>query len=455
MKERCEISGCGREACCFSLGQRGTRIISSYYTSDIMWSSHIRKFIRFTRTRAGREVSFFFLVLLCVCLVYSNTQLLANLLKQTSPLRIVYVKERKSQVTHSFPKNDMVYIKMIKCGSTTLNSMFHRYGYTRNLSFVLPVKGRIYLGWPYRMQKGFFRPPIAEKFNILSEHAVYDRRFMASIMPNDTVYITSLREPYAQFKSMYNYYQVGKISTAGEGQAGYDKFMKNIERYDEIYKSAAQKRERYCVPDGFSMSKNLMSFILGLPLGYPPGTKDLTGYRRTASKLIKTTVKQFDLILILEYFHESLVMLKRLMRWNTKDILYKSGNVLKYDHKHDSSFEYRKIYRQWSELDFLLYDYANKTFWQKVSETGKNFKEEVTNYNAVKRKVDVFCATHDRKDFLSFDRTLWDEQGFIFTRYDCSLLQDMNLVSQIKKVYDTNAKESDIPEQAEPSTYFC
>jgi galactosylceramide sulfotransferase/galactose-3-O-sulfotransferase 3 len=360
----------------------------------------------------------------------------------------------ESRLSHTLLRKNVVYIKMIKCGSTTLNTIFHRYGYTRNLSFVLPVKNRIYLGWPYGIKEGFYRPMLKREFNILCEHAVYDRKAMAAVMPKGSVYITSLREPYSQFKSMYNYYKVGKISTGGEGFAGFDKFMKNIERYDEIYKSGAQRKERYCIPDGFSMTKNLMSFTLGFPLGYPPGTRDITGHRTLAYNLIKRTVEQFDLILIIEYFHESLVLLKRLMRWTTKDILYKSANVLKYEHKHDNSLEYRHVYRLWSELDFILYDYANTTFWQNISKTGHDFYGEVADFVATKNKVQSFCLTDDKRDFLSFGRTSWND-GFIFTRYDCSLLLDEDLLSKIKNEYDVNAKAMGIPVQVDPSTYFC
>ena len=52
---------------------------------------------------------------------------------------------------------NFVYIKMIKCASTTLSGVFRRFGLLRNLSFVLPPKGKIYIGWPYQIDETFYR----------------------------------------------------------------------------------------------------------------------------------------------------------------------------------------------------------------------------------------------------------------------------------------------------------
>ena len=37
---------------------------------------------------------------------------------------------------------------------------------------------------------------------------IYNRKEFQQVMPKDTVYVSSLREPVAQFKSAVNYYRV-------------------------------------------------------------------------------------------------------------------------------------------------------------------------------------------------------------------------------------------------------
>ena len=43
-------------------------------------------------------------------------------------------------------------------------------------------------------------------FDIAADHMIYNREEFQQVMPNDTVYVSSLREPVAQFKSAVNYY---------------------------------------------------------------------------------------------------------------------------------------------------------------------------------------------------------------------------------------------------------
>merc|ERR1712042_133213 len=42
-------------------------------------------------------------------------------------------------------QKNVVYIKMIKCGSETISNIFRRYAYMNNLSVVLPPLNKIYL----------------------------------------------------------------------------------------------------------------------------------------------------------------------------------------------------------------------------------------------------------------------------------------------------------------------
>ena len=72
-------------------------------------------------------------------------------------------------------RRDFVYVKMIKCASETLASMFRRFGYHRYLSFVLPIGRKIYVGWPYQIHDDMYRHTGTNRFNILTDHAIYNK----------------------------------------------------------------------------------------------------------------------------------------------------------------------------------------------------------------------------------------------------------------------------------------
>jgi hypothetical protein len=85
-----------------------------------------------------------------------------------------------------------------------MGTIIRRFGYKRVLNFVLPVKNNIYLGWPYIMTKTDYRPS-KWPYNIIFEHSVYNCTIMTSLMPNNTVYLTSIREPWRRLVSSYQY----------------------------------------------------------------------------------------------------------------------------------------------------------------------------------------------------------------------------------------------------------
>ena len=43
-------------------------------------------------------------------------------------------------------------------------------------------------------------------FDIAAEHMIYNRDELDQVMPEDTIYVSSLRETYSQFKSAVNYF---------------------------------------------------------------------------------------------------------------------------------------------------------------------------------------------------------------------------------------------------------
>lgn len=76
--------------------------------------------------------------------------------------------------------------------------------------------------------------------------------------------------------------------------------------------------------------------------------------------------------MIMEYFDELMVFLKKLMRWLFKDIVYEKVNVGNY--LIEFYLDYIKdIYKKWSFVDYLLYDYFRKKMELKIRNGGFEF----------------------------------------------------------------------------------
>ena len=81
----------------------------------------------------------------------------------------------------------------------------------------------------------------------------------------------------------------------------------------------------------------------------------------------------FDLILITEYFDQSLILMKELLSWNWEDVLYIKVNSRTQVQSH-GLHEHRLLVektRQWTKADAYLYDYFNSTLWKKIKLYGE------------------------------------------------------------------------------------
>lgn len=76
--------------------------------------------------------------------------------------------------------------------------------------------------------------------------------------------------------------------------------------------------------------------------------------------------------MIMEYFDELMVFLKKLMRWLFKDIVYEKVNVGNYLIEFYSDY-IKDIYKKWSFVDYLLYDYFCKKMELKIRNGGMEF----------------------------------------------------------------------------------
>ena len=184
------------------------------------------------------------------------------------------------------------------------------------------------------------------------------------------------------------------------------------------------------------MSRNLMAFNLGFSTGFPQGSPDLSHDSQAIDDLLKEIEQDFLLVLIMEYIDESLVLLKRFMCWRLSDILYQKRNSGKYTKTETINVENYNIYKNWSNVDFRLYDHFSKVFWKKVYAQGPDFMVEVAHFKQTNSQVMGFCDNrmNSTQTIFTVEESKWNEK-FIITFADCELFQKQ-LTKEIKEKYD-------------------
>ncbi|XP_014669351.1 PREDICTED: galactosylceramide sulfotransferase-like [Priapulus caudatus] len=271
----------------------------------------------------------------------------------------------------------VVFAKTHKCGSDTLAIVFMRFADERNLTIMLPT-GEWNLNWPGTLRKGVYHEPETRYFDVLTLHTVYNRSTIAPLFPPDTKHVTILREPYAQFASAFNYFGVGnKMKTT-----------KNVSSQAEKFELFLSDPDSYLKQHYWPHLPNFMSF----DLGFKPTTNHTGG---DARRFVRNVVADFDLVMIMEYYHESLVLLRRRFCWHVASILFITKNkswrrVFASAADRERAESLRALYARWSPVDIALYAHFNASLWESIAKE-KSFAEEVWYFTELNQRVSVYC----------------------------------------------------------------
>ena len=239
-------------------------------------------------------------------------------------------------------------------------NIFFRYGDSRNLTFVLPKEFSL-LEWPRRFQVAFAIPPVTKAPSILCSHTRFNKKPMNWLFPKgNSKYLTILRNPVDNFDSVFRYMKLGNRLRIGHKPNSLKRFLQKGIPFSVMLRKANP------------LTRSPLLYDLGLSFKYYQNLTAVNGY-------IQFLDKEFDLVMIMDYFDESLVLMKRLLCWQMEDILY-----LKLNERHNKekdtvlTDDVRENVKRWNKADVLLFDYFNKSFWKKIENEGENFYKELT-----------------------------------------------------------------------------
>ena len=268
-----------------------------------------------------------------------------------------------------------VFLKIHKAASGTATSLFFRFGITRKLKFVLPKYLNI-ISSSDSIKDRYIHPRLNQSFDIMTSHMIYNRTAVEKYVAKDAVYIGILREPYQQFKSSMNYMQpkyVYNLSTTSPIQ----EYLKDPLKYER--KNTRGPR--------FSWINNRQAVEFGFS-----DNAVMSKTRTAIDHYIQKLNNEFHIVLIAEYFDESIILLRRMLNWNIKDILFRSLHIRGWDRKITLPRPRdRELFRKWASVDYALYDFFFKRLWQQIKMAGSDFFDEVLYFKQVRAEADDFC----------------------------------------------------------------
>lgn len=286
------------------------------------------------------------------------------------------------------PVDNVLFLKTHKTGGSTITNILNRYGDSKNLTFVLPRQKQLFTFlWPARFRLSYTAPLYNFGANILCNHARFNKRPMNYLFPKErgSRYITILRHPAAQYESVFNFMHFAKPLGFKDEDDPLGTFLKFPPPFEEIKPRMKETLALHLV-------RNPMLFDLGLDFRY---FQNITA----VEKYLDFLDKEFDLIMIMEHFDESLLLLKRLLCWEMKDIFYFKLNERQDKQKRKfMSQEVTEDIKSWNRADFMLYQYFNRTFWRKVKAEGPSFQRELKLFRHRNKALTRACL--EKGNFL-------------------------------------------------------
>lgn len=279
------------------------------------------------------------------------------------------------------PHTNIMFLKTHKTASSTVLNMLYRFGEERGLRFALPLGYQLGYPLPFNAHrvKGY-RGPGTPEFNIMGNHMRFNRAEVEKVMPADAFYFSIVRDPVALAESSFAYYK--EVAPAFRKAKSLGDFADNPRKfYDPRLRNNHYARNLLWFDFGMDHNANF-----SVPLA------------RLGEKMVKQV---FKLILVSEYFDQSMILLRHALCWPLDAVVSFSLNARqqKQDKVSNSwvgkvaaaqsqakmppnlslTEEQREKLREWNALDWSLYQAFNRTFWEKIQKFGlAKMEQEVT-----------------------------------------------------------------------------
>ena len=201
-------------------------------------------------------------------------------------------------------------------------------------------------------------------------HTRWDHKAIKEALGGDPAFVTIVRDPIEQFKSIYGYYNFFKFL----GNLSFSQFLDNLKDFGLV-------RIKNVI------GRNQMLFDLGFPVSDFDNEDKVKRFVEKARKI-------FDLVMVMEKFEESIVLLKHLLCWDYEDFVFLKLNSMKEGTKLKLSADQEDKLSLWLKADKFLYARLKEVFEKKIEEFGhKRMEEEKLKLSSIRNQVMERCLS--------------------------------------------------------------
>ncbi|XP_072235136.1 galactose-3-O-sulfotransferase 2 [Leuresthes tenuis] len=325
------------------------------------------------------------------------------------------------------PKSHIVFLKTHKTASSSILNILYRYGESRNLTFALPVKKHSQLFYPLFFASHFVEGAGSRslrRFHIMCNHMRFRKSEVEKVMPRDAFYFSVLRHPAAMMESIFTYY---KSIPAFRKTPSLDSFLDSSWR---TFNSSVSNNH---------YAHNVLAFDFGFDNNV--AEEDL---EESASAAIAAIERDFHLVLISDYFEESVVLLRHALCWSLEDVVSFRLNSRSQRTRRQPSPETAEKIQRWNALDWRIYLHFNTSFWHKVELLvgQEQMKREVSQLRGLQARLANTCLT----DGGAVDPSRVEDAELKPFQYGAAVIQGYNLKPQLDGPTRTRCQRLITPE---------
>ncbi|NXP76638.1 G3ST2 sulfotransferase, partial [Ramphastos sulfuratus] len=289
-------------------------------------------------------------------------------------------KRHKELLLPSMPchaKTNVMFLKTHKTASSTVLNVMFRFAEKYNLTVALPAGQLLHLGYPKTFLTDFVEEfeAIGQNYNIMCNHLRFNPSEVQKVMPANTFYFSILRNPIPLLESSYVYYKDAVPAF---------RFSKDVNEYlaspMKYYHWVDNKKNMY--------ARNIMWYDFGYD-------NNAGVSKRYVQAVLNEIEQNFHLILIAEYFDESMILLRHALCWDLDDVVYFKLNSRSQDTVQTLTPESEEQIKAWCSLDWQLYLHFNHTFWRTIEKTIglKDLEKEVNHLRMRQKELMQTCLS--------------------------------------------------------------
>ena len=209
-------------------------------------------------------------------------------------------------------------------------------------------------------------------YSVFCLHTIWEHDRVKALIGDhggEAKYFSIVRDPVELFISMWDYYTFS------------NSFKMDLETFATNTSSYFKKRtdRRIKKKEGH----NMMLVDFGLPVGL------LDSETAVAAKIAQIEA-DFDLIMVMERFDESIVLLRELLCWEWEDMTYLKLNSWQESKQSTLSPEGRAILKTWLWGDYMLYNHFKNMFEEKVKNM-ENMEHDLKILHLLNQDIETDC----------------------------------------------------------------